>query len=176
MPLFAGGERNLFCQKCGASVGEDSQFCSRCGNPFNAVSTEQVAQSRPSGNSRRTLGIIFATIVMVVGGLLWFASTQESDPRPRREPLDDAAAAKMHAAISLCDSGARAKLYFPNTMEFVGEPESWPNDVGGFVVNRDIAARDKQGVRYRYRYFCVAMADGRGGLGEVSVSLMPTNN
>jgi len=82
----------------------------------------------------------------------------------------------MHAAVSLCDSAAREKLHFPNTMEFVGEPESWPNDVGGFVVNRDIAARDRQGVRYRYRYFCIAMADGRGGLGDVSVSLTRTND
>ncbi len=166
----------MFCQKCGASAGEDSRFCSRCGNPFNDVSTQQVAQSRPRGTPRHALGIIVATIVAVVGGLLWFASTRERDPRPRRELPDDATAARMHAAIRLCDSAARAKLYFPNTMEFVGEPESWPNDAGGFVVNRDIAARDKQGVRYRYRYLCTAMADGRGGLGDVSVSLLPTNN
>jgi hypothetical protein len=165
----------LFCQKCGASAAEDSQFCSRCGNAFNAVTTPLVAQSPPHG-IRRGLGIIFAVIVMAVGGLLWFASTRESDPRPPREPQDNAAAARMQTAIRLCDSAARAKLYFPNTMELVGEPESWPNDLGGFVVNRDIAARDKQGVRYRYRYFCVAIADGRGGLSGASVDLEPTNN
>ena len=166
----------MFCQKCGASVPENSQFCLHCGSPFNVESIQQTARGPTTGSPWRTLGIILAVVVAAVGGLIWFASTQENDPRPHREPLDNAATARMHSAISLCDSGARAKLYFPNTMEFVGEPESWPNDVGGFVVQREIAAKDKLGVRYRYRYFCIAMADGRGGLGEVSVSLMPTNN
>jgi hypothetical protein len=112
---------------------------------------------------------------MGLGGLLWFASTQESDPRPPREPQDNAAAARMQTAIRLCDSAARAKLYFPDTMEFVGEPKA--NELSTFMieVEREIAAKDKYGSRYRYRYICSASSDGKGGIGRVDVELLPTN-
>jgi hypothetical protein len=165
----------LFCQKCGASAAEDSQFCSRCGNPFNALSTPLVAQSQPNGNSRRTLGIILAVIIMVVSGLLWFASARETDPRTTRKPQENAADARMQAAIRLCDSAAQAKLYFPNTMEFVGDPKA--DQSSGFMieVEREIAAKDKHGMRYRYRYMCSAMSDGKGGIGQVNAELLPTN-
>lgn len=166
----------MFCQKCGAAVREDSQFCSRCGHPSSALPTQRAASPQQlADSSPRTVGIVVAAIVMVVAGFVWFTSSWQREPRPHQEPLDKATTTRMQAAIALCDSAARAKLYFPNTMEIVGEPDSWPNDVGGFVVNRDIAAKDRQGLRYRYRYLCIAAADGRGGLGNVSVSLTPTN-
>jgi hypothetical protein len=112
---------------------------------------------------------------MVVGGLLWFASTQETDTRLTREPQDNAADVRMQAAIRLCDSAAQAKLYFPNTMEFVGDPKA--DQLSSFMieVEREIAAKDKYGARYRYRYMCSAPADGKGGIGQVSVELLPTN-
>ena len=112
---------------------------------------------------------------MGVGGLLWFASTQESDPRPASEPLDNAAAARIQTAIRLCDSAARAKLYFPATMEFVGDPKADELSTFMIYVEREIAAKDKYGSRYRYRYICSASADGKGGIGQVSAELLPTN-
>jgi hypothetical protein len=90
-------------------------------------------------------------------------STQESRP-PR-----------LRTAVALCDSSARAKLYLPSTMEFVSEPQAY--DLNTMItVEREIAARDKYGTRYRYHYTCTAPADGTGGIGQVDVLLVPTND
>jgi hypothetical protein len=69
---------------------------------------------------------------------------------------------------------ARAKLLRPDTMELVGEPEAIDIKTS-LSVARNIAATDKYGTRYGYRYICMATADGRGGWTGFSVELMASN-
>lgn len=124
---------------------------------------------------------IVATVV-ILGGILWVgsaptkdgeSSTQESEQR--KNPAVRQLSHNARAAVGQCDSMARAQLAVPDTMEFANEPEVV--DIKTTLsVARDIAARDKSGRRYRYRYICSAMADGQGGWTKFSVALMPAND
>jgi hypothetical protein len=60
-------------------------------------------------------------------------------------------------------------------MEFVSGPKA--EEMSSFMISveREIAAKDKSGIRYRYHYMCSAPADGKGGIGQVIVMLLPSN-
>jgi hypothetical protein len=60
-------------------------------------------------------------------------------------------------------------------MEFVSDPKAEEMSTFMISVEREIAAKDKYGTRYRYRYMCSAPADGKGGIGPVFVELLPSN-
>jgi len=168
----------MFCNGCGTSLGEGSHFCSRCGRPLAASTTERLALPSPSRQSSLpTLGKFLAVAVAIAGGFLWFAPTRGHEPETLPQPSQDAlSASRLRAAVAFCDSGARAKLYLPDTMEFVSDPKA--EEMSSFMISVEceIAARDKFGTRYRYRYMCSAAADGKGGIGQVFVELLPSND
>ncbi len=114
--------------------------------------------------------------VLIISGILWIGSCESSTQD--REPGSDSTAQSLpystRTAISRCDSMARAKLYRPDTMEIVSEPEAVDIKTS-LSVARNIAAMDKYGTRYGYRYICTAMADGRGEWTGFSVELTPSN-
>jgi len=119
----------------------------------------------------------FVAILMVLSAMLWTGSC-ESSTHEREQPNRDSTAQSlsyvMRTAISRCDSMARAKLYRPDTMELVSEPEAIDIKTS-LSIARNIAAMDKYGTRYGYRYICMATADGRGGWTGFSVELTPSN-
>lgn len=165
----------MFCNKCGAEMRDDSQFCSRCGSSVRMTSTHQGAQPRIHLNEVPTFLVV---ALIVVGGfsLLWSSLPQESRSRiENRESVEaTGSAVRLKQFVALCDAIARNKLS-PDTIEFVREPETY--DLNTIITaTHEIAARDKSGVRNRYRCVCTAPADGRGGFGNVSVELIPTND
>jgi hypothetical protein len=169
----------VVCPKCNSDIPDDSDFCARCGNPVKLRSAPQQVQSpalRPSNKRATAVAVVLAATAVIVGGLLMYESTEDRGTHVQQMPEPDGAtSARLNAAISRCDSMARAKLYLPETMEFVREPEAYDLRTT-LSVAREIAARDKYGKRYRYRYICIATADGQSGWTGWSVELMPTSD
>jgi hypothetical protein len=60
-------ETIMFCQKCGALVGDESQFCAKCGAPVVQATTETAATAAPP---RRGVGAKVVGWLCVVVGLL----------------------------------------------------------------------------------------------------------
>lgn len=148
---------NLLCPNCNTVViSTESNFCLRCGFPV-----QPILKTVPQKSDAPLLIVI---IILLVGGWLLYRSTGGHANNDATLNI-----------VSRCDSGAMRQLYFPNTMELVSTPESYRDNVGGFIIKRVIAARDNSGVQYRYLYTCFAQPDGKGGIGEVSVVLLPTN-
>ena len=110
--------------------------------------------------------VVFLAAVALFGGIAWFV-INEIQKNTSPVGLDN--------AIARCDSSARSLLKYPDTMAPIGNIQYVANEMGGFVIQREIAARDKSGIEYRYRYYCAAMPDGRGGIGEATATLIPTN-
>lgn len=160
----------MVCPKCRSDIPDDSDFCARCGSPVGMSD-----HGGPGTLLKRapSIGIVLAAMIVIIGGLLMFESTQDRGT-PVQPTQEDNSASLFSDAISRCDSMAAAQLVLPNTIEFIGEPEAYDLKTT-LSVARNIAATDKRGKRVRYRYICTAMADGQGGWTKFDVGLMPAN-
>jgi hypothetical protein len=163
----------VVCPTCKSSIPDDSDFCARCGSPVRLKLPQeetQIPSSRRLIKRIAAITLVLAATAAFIGLVLWDGSSKQ-------EPQQDSTALpySTREAISRCDAMAQAKLYLPETMESVGGPEAYDFKTT-LSVARNIAAKDKYGKRYRYRYICTATADGQGGWTGFSVELMPTND
>lgn len=167
------------CSVCGTDLRNESQFCVRCGHPTTDACQKPGQHVQSQKSKAIPVAILVAATAVVLGGLLWLSLKPESpevtDEEVQLQKMDDATRYNLSVAINRCDSSATSQLNFPNSREDISLPEWRLTPNGGFTVERDISARDKHGVPYRYHYNCVAMPDGHGGIGQVSAFLMPIN-
>ena len=76
----------LGCSKCGASLPEDAQFCLKCGKPVSlpakgvtpAPGVEVLPPARPRSQPKRSRGLLFFLLVILLLGLIVLTATSDS--------------------------------------------------------------------------------------------------
>lgn len=78
------GEENMYCNKCGKQIDDNSKFCSECGNPINKyqpTNVESMTKVQPKSDNTK----IYCVLSYI--GILWliglFLSPEKNDPKVR---------------------------------------------------------------------------------------------
>jgi len=159
----------MFCNGCGASLGEGSQFCSRCGRPV-AVAALRLSAKAPY---LRFASISSSQLQLQADS---FGSLQRGDTNPKQQlSLRSFERLSAPGRNRLLRRQCSRKALSTGHDGIVSDPKAEEMSTFMISVEREIAAKDKYGTRYRYRYMCSAPADGKGGIGPVFVELLPSN-